>query len=253
MRKDLLSMSTSIKSNRSIPQKRLLKAGLKDVVYGAAIGDALGVPYEFMLRDSFKCIQMESGGIHNQPAGTFSDDTSMMLATCKSIKDNNGIKVEDIRKNFQDWLYSGEYAIDKKVFDVGNTIADAIGNGQGKNDQMSNGNGSLMRIAPLAFVKNIKDSEIEAVSAITHAHFISTKACAVFIHVLIDLMNGVNITNAIAVNVPSDKEFEFLNNITNEKRNNVASGGYVLDTLGADLWCFANTNSYRQCVCARSS
>ena len=31
---------------------------LQDAVYGAAIGDALGVPYEFRERDSFECAGM---------------------------------------------------------------------------------------------------------------------------------------------------------------------------------------------------
>ena len=60
---------------------------LKGVVYGAAIGDALGVPYEFMARGTFECDGMVGGGAHGMPAGTFSDDTSLLLATCDSIRE----------------------------------------------------------------------------------------------------------------------------------------------------------------------
>ncbi|MBQ3300897.1 MAG: ADP-ribosylglycohydrolase family protein, partial [Eggerthellaceae bacterium] len=77
---------------------RLASRGLRDAVYGAAVGDALGVPYEFMTRGMFECTGMASGGAHGQPAGTFSDDTSMMLATCDSIRVHRAIDVHDMRK-----------------------------------------------------------------------------------------------------------------------------------------------------------
>lgn len=59
---------------------------LRGIVYGAAVGDALGVPYEFMKRDSFECAGMTGGGAHGMPAGTFSDDTSLMLATLCQLR-----------------------------------------------------------------------------------------------------------------------------------------------------------------------
>ena len=40
------------------------------VIYGGIIGDALGVPYEFRRRGSFKAETMIGYGTHNQPPGT---------------------------------------------------------------------------------------------------------------------------------------------------------------------------------------
>ena len=54
------------------------------VIYGGIIGDALGVPYEFCRRGSFKAETMTGYGIHNQPPGTWSDDTSLTLCLIKS-------------------------------------------------------------------------------------------------------------------------------------------------------------------------
>ena len=62
---------------------------IKDCVYGLAIGDALGVPFEFRPRDSFNATTMTSGGVWNQPIGTWSDDTSMTIATCDALRENN--------------------------------------------------------------------------------------------------------------------------------------------------------------------
>ena len=59
---------------------------LKSAIYGLAVGDALGIPYGFKFRGTFECTDMIGYGTHNQPEGTWSDDTSMALATCASIK-----------------------------------------------------------------------------------------------------------------------------------------------------------------------
>lgn len=118
---------------------------LKDAIYGLAVGDALGVPFEFEERGTFYCKNMVGNGTHKQPVGTWSDDTSMTLATCDSYK-----KIGFI--------------------DCGYTCSEAIYNKCGFDDIMSNGNGSLMRILPLAFIPDISDHMIEEVSAITHAY-----------------------------------------------------------------------------------
>ena len=70
---------------------------LKSAIYGLAVGDALGVPYEFKSRGAFECTDMIGYGTHNQPEGTWSDDTSMALATCASIKACGRVDVDDIR------------------------------------------------------------------------------------------------------------------------------------------------------------
>lgn len=220
---------------------------LRGVVYGAAIGDALGVPYEFLARDTFECDGMVGGGAHGMPAGTFSDDTSLLLATCDSIRERGGIDVEDMRERFRAWLYEGAYTTDGRAFDVGNATATALGQGFGCDGERSNGNGSLMRIAPLALT-DATDDEIRAVSAITHAHPVSMEACVFFVHVLRDLLEGEWIEEAIEKNIPSDGRFSFLKGIQGASRDDIRSTGYVLDTLGAALWCACNTDSYGECV-----
>ncbi|MEC4177034.1 ADP-ribosylglycohydrolase family protein [Adlercreutzia sp. R7] len=220
---------------------------LRGVVYGAAIGDALGVPYEFMARDSFECDGMVGGGAHGMPAGTFSDDTSLLLATCDSIRERGGFDIEDMRERFQAWLFEGAYTADGSAFDVGNATAAALRQGFGCDGERSNGNGSLMRIAPLALT-DATDDEIRAVSAITHAHPVSMEACVFFVHVLRDLLAGEWIEDAIGRNIPDDERFAFLKGVQNASRDGIRSTGYVLDTLGAALWCACNTDSYEECV-----
>ena len=217
-------------------------SGLRDAVYGAAIGDALGVPYEFKARGTFTCTGMASGGAHGKPAGTFSDDTSMMLATCDSVRECGRIDVDDMRNRFCDWLYRSAYTTDGDVFDVGGTVARALANGCGCSGERSNGNGSLMRIAPLAYI-DATDDEVRAVSAITHAHATSTEACVEMVHVLRKLVAGMAIREATAGVMIGDRTFD-----PSVPESEVHSGGYVLATLEAALWCLTNTDGYAECV-----
>ena len=106
------------------------KPTLRDCIYGLAVGDALGVPYEFMPRGTFECTDMIGYGTHGQPAGTWSDDTSMTLATCDSIRELGYIDTADMRDKFVSWIARGEYTIDG-VFDYGGTTARALRTGKG--------------------------------------------------------------------------------------------------------------------------
>lgn len=73
---------------------------LRDAIYGFAFADALGIPFEFKKRESFCCKDMIGFGTQNKEAGTWSDDTSLTLATCKSITDKGYIDIDDNQKEF---------------------------------------------------------------------------------------------------------------------------------------------------------
>ena len=210
------------------------KATLRDCIYGLAVGDALGVPYEFRPRGTFECTDMIGYGTHGQPAGTWSDDTSMTLATCDSIRKLGHIDIADMRDKFVSWIANDEYTIDG-VFDYGGTTARALRTGKEGSGERDNGNGSLMRIAPLAYT-DATDDEIREVSAITHAHRTSTDACVIFVELMRDVMNGALPSWALQLKGIPEQE--------------IRSGGFVRDTLKAATWCFVNTNSYEECVLA---
>jgi ADP-ribosylglycohydrolase len=125
----------------------------------------LGVPYEFLPRGSFECAGIVGRGSHNQPAGTWSDDTSMALATCDSIRATGRVDACDMRERFVRWYREGAYTV-SGLFDTGGTIAEALCTRRGRSGERDNGNGSLMRILPLAFT-DASDDEARVVSAIT--------------------------------------------------------------------------------------
>ena len=221
---------------------------LSDAIYGVAVGDALGVPFEFKTRGTFKAQIMTGNGTHRQPAGTWSDDTSLTLATCYSIKRKGGIDLDDIMACFRAWLFNNEFTAGGKVFDCGGTTNKAINQGHGERGIHSNGNGSLMRIIPLAFIEGVTDRQIRDVSALTHGHIISATACVIYVRLAQKLLEGKTFLQALEETKIKGKDFVFLKNILDYQEKDIKSGGYVLDTLAAALWCLSNTSSYKEAV-----
>lgn len=262
---------------------RLVKSGL----YGLCIGDALGVPVEFRSRESLRespVADMLGNGTYHQPAGTWSDDSSMTLALADSIGQAGGIDPQDMMERFRSWYQEGAYTPWGVCFDVGNATAQAIGRYQagvapalcGGTQERSNGNGSLMRILPLAYVlyaqygpdltRHPQAMEtIHLVSSLTHRHPISLSACGIYLSVAARLLDGMTLPAAIAAGVPqaldwyrSTPDFapwmdtwariadpDALRALPEEE---IRSSGYVVDTLEASLWCLLNTNHYRDSV-----
>ncbi len=216
---------------------------LRDAVYGFAVGDALGVPFEFKSRGSFECCGMIGGGTWGEPDGTWSDDTSMLIATMDSIRVMGCIEPEDMMLRYRNWYERAEYTCNGDVFDIGMTTRSAIKRYMdgvpailcGASDERSNGNGSLMRILPLAFTA-ASDEEINAVSALTHAHDLSKLCCRQYVAVARHLLE----TGALPQ--------EWTERMRNTPREAVRSTGFVLDSLTAAIWCIVHTDCYEQAV-----
>lgn len=133
-----------------------------DGMMGLVVGDALGVPVQFLSRDEIKnrpeglVTGMEAGGVYNMPEGTWSDDSSMALATLASIIEKKEADPADIMMRFVKWQLKGEYTPFGEAFDQGNTCSSAIYKFAkvpdiktcGSTGEYANGNGALMRILP---------------------------------------------------------------------------------------------------------
>jgi len=239
-------------------------------IMGLVVGDALGVPVEFKKRDTYTVTDMTGYGTYNQLPGTWSDDSSLTLATLDSMVKLGKIDPADIMQNFFCWLDDGMFTPYGKVFDVGGGTRRAISryaNGKeptkcGGKTRMDNGNGALMRILPVAMLPDCpeKQSELLSVAHLTHAHFISDFGCMVYTAIVEHLIDGMEkeeaVTNGIQrlqhniENISMLIDYTRLPNIQQLQREEIRSSGYVVDTLEAALWCFLNTDSYRDCVLA---
>ena len=133
-----------------------VKAG----IMGVCIGDALGVPVEFKKREDLKRVpvtKMLEYMSWNQPKGTWSDDSSLTLCLAEEL--TKGYDLEKIGQSFVKWNKYGHWTAHGRLFDIGGTTRHALARIiKGESSRFSgnifeedNGNGSLMRILPLAF------------------------------------------------------------------------------------------------------
>ena len=246
-------------------------------LWGAVIGDALGVPVEFQSRESLRqnpVQDMRGFGTYNQPAGTWSDDSSMMLCTVESLLD--GFDAGHLGTLFVSWLDEAHWTPWEEVFDVGVTTSRAINHLRqgvepeqaGLTDEFSNGNGSLMRILPVSL--RYFDSPIEVlldhahrVSALTHRHIRCQIACGFYCAVVSEMLRGnkineaylwaINSTKALYEQSPYSEELPAFarvlsGDISSLSESEIRSSGYVIHTLEASIWCLCNTGSYQDAV-----
>ncbi len=245
-------------------------------MFGFFVGDALGVPLEFESRETRKkeCIQeMRAYGTYKQYFGTWSDDSSLSLCLIDSLKD--GYNLKDIANKFCKFYYESYWTPYNKVFDIGISTAKAIERMKvginpiscGGNTENDNGNGSLMRILPLAFYLKEKSAFekieiIEDISSLTHSHKRSKLACIIYIEFAINLLNSNNKYEAYEKTVDFimkycsksyHSEFDnfkniLLNNIYLYNEDKIFSTGYVIHSIEAALWSFMTTKSYEKAV-----
>ena len=187
----------------------------KNGIIGFAVGDALGTPIEFMDRSRFidnPVTEMLGNMSHKMPKGSWSDDTSMTLATVDAIIQDKDIKYSTIADNFVKWLKNAEYTPTERTFGVGSTCLHSISRYYhhkeakaekcGGSGEMDNGNGSLMRMVPLiyfkkaSFFRNIGYKVIKNVSSITHAHPVSVLGCYIYVLFGKCLLDGWNLEQA---------------------------------------------------------
>jgi ADP-ribosylglycohydrolase len=251
---------------------------IQNALLGLAVGDALGVPVEFRSRAAMKndpVTGMRAFGTHRQPAGTWSDDSS--LAFCLAAGLCEGYNLEDIGKRFVMWYDDAYWTAHGAVFDIGITTRNAINRlrlGQradfcGDFDEHANGNGSLMRIMPLLFyIKDKPQKErweiTRDVSRITHGHIRSCICCFFYLEFAGKLLAGKKADEALAETRAEVKkflvdnhfaareiellQFVFESDISKMPENVISGSGYVLHTLEASLWCLLTTNSYKDAV-----
>lgn len=229
---------------------------LKDAIYGLAVADALGVPYEFNERGTFTCKDMKGHGTYNQPAGTWSDDTSMTLATCAAIKKIGIEKTYPLllatMNNFVKWYKKGMFTPFGRCFDIGNTTKFAIERFYydclppidcGVTGEWAQGNGALMRIIPLAYV-DCSDDVIKKFVHLTHIHKNVDKYCIDYINIARLLEQRYSINTAIEEVMGKD----YIEKLISKNIDEIESSGWVKHTFDAAMYCLLTTQNYREAV-----
>ena len=258
-----------------------------DGIMGLVVGDALGCPVQFLSRDEIRerglVTGMEGYGTYNMPEGTWTDDSSMALATMDSMIHKNGIDPEDIMKCFMKWEFEGDHTPFGEAFDEGITCSDAIYNFRdsgdyrtcGRTGEYANGNGALMRILPacLFYIQKKETDDMEAirgihlVSGLTHNHLRSQMACGLYYFMAKEILKGheseLNVClqqgmeaglNHYRQDENNHKEMEHykrlfdLDCFAEVPEKEIRSSGYVVDSLEAAVWCLLTTETLADCL-----
>jgi ADP-ribosylglycohydrolase len=232
---------------------------------------------------------MRAYGTHHQPAGTWSDDSSLTFCLAETLAQSNGRTglpdLADFARRSINWLYNSYWTATGETFDVGNATRTAIDRLQrgirptaaGPDSEFDNGNGALMRILPLVFHETWQAETLdldaawaltEAVASVTHGHPRSTLGCFIYLLVARGLAAGLSPAEAYSQmgqlanpwlksgSIPAVVEDKYYRwwvlsgELGNQPESNVSSSGYVVHTLEAALWCLLKYDTYAATVLA---
>lgn len=245
-------------------------------MYGGILGDLIGVPVEFKKRGTFNINDITGYGTHNQPPGTWSDDTSLTLCLIENIIENGNI--DNLMDKFVRYRDSGYFTPFGKTFDIGIATSKAIERYKnevpapkcGGDSEYDNGNGAIMRIAPIAFLLyndfNFKRKAeiIKTYTEITHSHPRAIVGSIIFVELLLRLYHNNSLSNALkgiqnlfVENFNEDHAYRtelhhykriFEEDFLKLPINEIASDGYVVHTLEAAIWSFGNTTTFKEAI-----
>ncbi len=259
-----------------------------DGTMGVVVGDALGCPVQFESRKAVAehpVTGMRGYGTFKLPEGSWTDDSSLTLATLESIRRMGEIDLNDIMENFMSWLYDGEFTPYGRSFDIGWGTRKAIERYNskrnvkkcGSDDEKNNGNGSLMRIIPACIylsemLETGKITETDAIVALhdlgglTHAHIRANIACGLYFFLVREILrssgtlqdrlrSGLKAGFAFYESFLADKEnlhyydrLRDLDTFGQLQSDRIKSSGYVVDTLEAAVWSLITTDSLEQAL-----
>lgn len=261
----------------------------RNALLGQAVGDAFGVPVEFLPRVRVRALDLREmvgaesglklGSLWGDriPAGCWSDDTSMTVASMASFIRNGGkIDYEDQMRQFMNWWDGGEYcSIPERPFGLGGNVGSAMERfregtpalecgGQGFRD---NGNGALMRILPFSLYcifNNLNwDETVKVIgngSAITHGHEISRLCCFIWteflrmvsMHMMLteaaEFIGRLPYRNWFSEEAVREVSFVTEDGIQRLREGHIGETGYVVDTLYAALFSMVWADSYEQSI-----
>lgn len=235
----------------------------RGALLGLAVGDALGTTLEFKARDTYEPLtDLIGGGPFRLQPGQWTDDTAMALALADSLAEKGGLDEQDLLTRFHDWWQNGTYSCTGRCFDIGVTTAQALSRWKatgkdhcGSIDPQTAGNGSLMRLAPVAIRfrddRNALRDAAARQSKTTHAAPEAVEACVLYAEMVADAINGARRSDVFKARPgPWAGKIDTINQGSWRAlgRTSVNASGYVAHSLEAALWATGRTSRFDRAV-----
>jgi ADP-ribosyl-[dinitrogen reductase] hydrolase len=165
-------------------------------------------------------------------------------------------------ERFCRWHDSGENSCTGTCFDIGITTRNALEQFRrtgdpiaGPTDARTGGNGSIMRLAPVALrywndPKRLRDVSRRQ-SYLTHGATEAVDACEALATVLASLIEGKPLRDVLSASYgPFCPSVQAVMNgsYRSKARSTIRSSGYVIHTLEASLWSVSETTTFRDAV-----
>lgn len=227
--------------------KRIQKQ-VSGMMIGSIVGDCVGAYNEFIPRDQVIPRTPENFNhgkdVWGHDYGHFTDDSSLSLCMIKSLTDK-GFDPVDQRNRFKLWMNEGYLSSTGKCFDIGHTTSSML-RGVPIDIETSKGNGSLMRIHPLAYwlmmnkVPEVEYSRyVDQSSKITHPASLCTTYCTRHIRLLIMILRGAS-KHELMQSEP------IIKSLKGQCDSEIKTTGYVVDTFTAAWWAFLNSSTFEE-------
>ncbi len=249
-----------------------MTTGIQDRFHGCllglAVGDAVGTTVEFKARGSFEPVtDMVGGGPFGLKPGQWTDDTSMALCLAESLIEKQGFNARDQMERYVRWYRDGHLSSTGTCFDIGNATSSALCRFErtgepfsGSTDPHSAGNGSIMRLAPIPmfFYPDAKRAVLNAIdsSRTTHGARECLDACGLYACMLFAALDGKRKKEILIGSVTSELMWEMAPKIQaiygcqykDKVEEQIRGSGYVVESLEAALWCFHQTDTFRDAI-----
>lgn len=236
---------------------------------GLACGDAVGTSVEFSPRGTFAPVtDMTGGGPFGLLPGEWTDDTSMALCLATSLVHCRGTDLADQMGRYVNWWQWGYLSSTGECFDIGMTVRTALNRYlttkdplAGATDPRTAGNGSLMRLAPVAmwFAPDIAAVRANArlSSLTTHGAPEAVDGCELYAELLAHALAGAPRDALMRAPAPAGASARVCDiadgGCVGKSIDRISGSGYCVESLEAALWCFATTDSFEAAVLAAAN
>lgn len=235
------------------------------LLQGAAVGDALGAPFEFLPAGEYTerfprpvlggTGEMIGGGSFGWAPGEFTDDTQMGLALAEALLHDDGYDPDTVFAWFREWASTAA--------DVGVTTRGSLAHADWRTVPLNPrgaGNGALMRAFPLALAFLHSPSEVVQ-SVVTHqaglTHHDPGAGWGAWIAV--EMMrtavlgdDPLAIVPSLVAQLPDDVRPRFERMLSDDwtpsSEKEVRGNGNVWGCLAQAVWCLRTTDSFEAAV-----
>ncbi len=232
---------------------------------GLAVGDAVGAPLEFFRRGAFEPVtDMTEGGKLEIRKGEFTDDTSMALCLADSLVSLNGFDPADQMERYGRWVMNGKFSSRANAFGFGQTFMTAWFQYRKTKNPYAGlvnpkrpGNGCIMRLAPVPlFFYPDEERTVHysgESSKTTHGMPESVYASRLFGRMLFLALSGGTKDEILFGSPPEPDAPKIVRDISlgayrDKKEDEIESTFFAGKCLEAALWCFHNTDNYKEAV-----